>query len=41
MADADTGARDIVESYIAEAFEVSSAVVHRRIEEDRLWESIG
>jgi Zn-dependent peptidase ImmA (M78 family) len=41
VADADTGARDIVESYIAEAFEVSPAVVHRRIEEDRLWESIG
>ena len=33
----DTGAREAAEAHIAKLFEVSSDVVHRRIEKDRLW----
>lgn len=33
----ESGAREIVESYIARDFEVSSDVIHRRIEKDELW----
>jgi len=35
--DAGSGARDAVEGQIARLFEVSSAVVHRRVEYDKLW----
>ncbi len=35
--EAGTGARDAVEDHIAKRFEVSSDVVHRRIEYDALW----
>ncbi len=33
----ESGAREIVDSYIARDFEVSSDVIHRRIEKDQLW----
>lgn len=35
-----TGARDIIESYIGRRFKVSRDVVHRRLEADRLWETM-
>jgi len=35
--DVGNGARDAVESQIARLFDVSAAVVHRRIEYDGLW----
>ena len=34
----DDAARDIIEGYIARHFVVSTAVVHRRLEHERLWE---
>jgi hypothetical protein len=36
--DLDTGAKEIVENYVAREFEVSSDVIHRRIEKDDLWQ---
>jgi hypothetical protein len=37
--EAGTGARELVENHIAGIFEVSSEVIHKRIEFDKLWHS--
>jgi len=34
-----TGAREVVEDHLADIFEVSSEVIHKRIEFDKLWHS--
>lgn len=37
--DTSDAAREIIESYLSESFDVSTAVIHRRVEFDSLWDS--